>query len=152
MEEEFHGNFARQLYCFFFLPFPRPPSLNRAYLVWFQAQASGQSCPWPFVIKIQITVAFTLKLVPCWNFYAGSQCLCMETQNSPWPSWIAHLAFLQLKSSWRKKRQSKLFDSSYESFNSYNSYPGGVRHDPQRFMGKTVTASFQSWHGRVRIS
>ena len=30
--------------------------------------------------------------------------------------------------------------------------PGGVRHDPRRFMGKTVSASFQSWHGRVRIS
>ena len=29
---------------------------------------------------------------------------------------------------------------------------GGVRHDPQRFVGKTVSASFQSWHGRVPIS
>ena len=29
MEEEFQGNFARQLY-WFFLPLLRPPSLNRA--------------------------------------------------------------------------------------------------------------------------
>ena len=28
---------------------------------------------------------------------------------------------------------------------------GGVRHDPQRFMGKTLCASFQSRDGQVRM-
>ena len=61
-KKNFMGIFASTLHGF--LPFSRPPLLNRAYLVWFQrslhpAQVSSQRCSWPLTIKIPITATVT---------------------------------------------------------------------------------------------